>query len=282
MTVSVVADSCSPAVLRRVALLRACRPAQSEHTDVGSYRRAAGGCSTTTASTRWTPASYKAAASYFDEVERQHPYSEWARQRAADGGLRLLPGDNKYDEAIAALDRFIQLHPGNRDVAYAYYLRALCYYEQIADVGRDQDDDASRRWTRCTRWCSRFPDTAYARDAAAEDRPGPRPSGRQGDGDRPLVPAPAAIRSRPSAASSSVVDDYQTTSHVPEALHRLTEAIWRSAWPTRRRSAGRGAGLQLSGQRLVPGQLRPAGRRAEPAAAAQTKRRLLGSDLASF
>ncbi len=81
---------------------------------------------------------YAEAARLFDEVERQHPYSNWAAKAqimAAYASYQI----NKYDEAISALDRFIQLHPGNKDYfAYAHYLRAISYYEQISDVGRDQ------------------------------------------------------------------------------------------------------------------------------------------------
>jgi outer membrane protein assembly factor BamD len=106
---------------------------------------------------------YTAAAKTFDEVESQHPYSVWATKSQ----LMQVYADyqnGKYDDAIIAADRFIQLHPGNRDVAYAYYLKAICYYMQIVDVGRDQKltqlalkslDDVVKR----------FPDTKYARDA---------------------------------------------------------------------------------------------------------------------
>ena len=77
------------------------------------------------------------AATLFEEVERQHPYSIWATKAQLMAAYAYYQ-TQEYDDAILSLDRFIQLHPGNRDVAYAYYLRALSYYEQISDVGRDQ------------------------------------------------------------------------------------------------------------------------------------------------
>jgi outer membrane protein assembly factor BamD len=80
---------------------------------------------------------YKAAAKGFEEVDRQHPYSVWATKAQIMAAFAYYQS-NKYDEAVIALDRFIQLHPGHRDIPYAYYLKALCFYEQISDVGRDQ------------------------------------------------------------------------------------------------------------------------------------------------
>ena len=84
--------------------------------------------------------SYLAATRLFDEVERQHPYSAWATKAQLMAAFGYYQR-NEYDEAIVALDRFIQLHPSNRDTPYAFYLKALCYYEQISDVDRDQEND---------------------------------------------------------------------------------------------------------------------------------------------
>ena len=81
--------------------------------------------------------NYVSAAADFEEVERQHPYSVWATKSKLMAAYAHYM-NNKYDDATSSLDRFIQVHPGNRDVVYAYYLKALCYYEQISDVGRDQ------------------------------------------------------------------------------------------------------------------------------------------------
>ena len=81
--------------------------------------------------------NYAAAATTFDQVESQHPYSVWATKSQL---MQVYANyeDGKYDDAVIAADRFIQLHPGHKDVAYAYYLKAICYYMQIVDVGRDQ------------------------------------------------------------------------------------------------------------------------------------------------
>ena len=81
--------------------------------------------------------TYEKAATMFDEVERQHPYSSWATKAQLMAAYSNYQ-DDSYDSAIIALDRFIQLHPSNTDVPYAYYLKALCYYEQISEVTRDQ------------------------------------------------------------------------------------------------------------------------------------------------
>ena len=114
----------------------------------------------------WTsspPRNYSAASSDFDEVERQHPYSVWATKAQLMSAYALYQG-NKYDESIIAADRFIQLHPGHRDVAYAYYLKALDYYVQIADVGRDQKT-TQQAMAALSEVVRRFPDSRYARDA---------------------------------------------------------------------------------------------------------------------
>ena len=103
------------------------------------------------------------AVDYFDQVERDHPYSTWA----TNAKLMAAYGDymrNRYTEAIGALDRFIQLHPAHRDIAYAYYLRALSHYEQIADAQRDQRG-TEQAMIALQDVVNRFPDTAYARDA---------------------------------------------------------------------------------------------------------------------
>jgi len=163
---------------------------------------------------------YKQAAKLFDEVERQHPYSQWATRAqlmAAYAHYQNL----KFDDAILALDRYIQLHPGSEQTAYAYYLKALCYYEQITDVGRDQKItkqalDALREVVR------RFPETEYARDAKLKiDLTVDHLAGKEMEIGRfyeNQANYTAAI-----GRFRKVVDDFQTTSHTAEALHRLVE-----------------------------------------------------------
>jgi outer membrane protein assembly factor BamD len=163
---------------------------------------------------------YEKAAKGFDEVERQHPYSVWATKAQLMAAYAQYQR-NKFDDAIVALDRFIQLHPGHKDVAYAYYLKALCYYEQIADVGRDQKI-TNQALTALQEVVDRFPNSRYARDAklkldlardhlAGKEMAVGRWYERQG------MYLAAVNRYR------VVIENYQTTSHVPEALHRLDE-----------------------------------------------------------
>lgn len=164
---------------------------------------------------------YYRASQLFDEVERQHPYSIWATKAQLMSAYAHYQADN-YDDAIIGLDRFIQLHPSNPDVAYAYYLKALSYYEQIVDVQRDQL--ATRRaLDALDEVVRRFPDTDYARDARLKmDLTRDHLAGKEMSIGRFYL-----RRNNLLAAINrfkAVVDDYQTTSHVPEALHRLTEA----------------------------------------------------------
>ena len=128
---------------------------------------------------------------------------------------------NHYTEAIAQLDRFIQLHPAHRDIGYAYYLRALCYYEQIADIQRDQRG-TELAMDALQQVVNRFPDSAYARDARLKlDLCRDHLAGKEMEIGRWYENQhlyEAAI-----GRFQRVVDDYQTTNHVPEALHRLIE-----------------------------------------------------------
>ncbi|GAB4354504.1 MAG: outer membrane protein assembly factor BamD [Kiloniellaceae bacterium] len=164
--------------------------------------------------------NYEEAARLFDEVERQHPYSEWASKAQLMAAYAFYQ-ENSYDEAVNALDRFIELHPGSPDVAYAYYLKAICYYEQISDVRRDQKatSDALNALEELVR---RFPDSQYARDAQLKiDLALDHLAGKHMDIGRFYQ-----SRSEYLAAINrfrTVIERYQTTTHVPEALHRLVE-----------------------------------------------------------
>lgn len=165
--------------------------------------------------------NYKAAAAAFDEVERQHPYSVWATKGQLMAAYSYYE-DGEYDEAVGALDRFIQLHPSNRDVAYAYYLKGLCYYERISDVSRDQSftDSAMHALQEVV---DRFPDSDYARDAKLKvDLARDHLAGKE------MAVGRYYLNQRHYLAAinrfKTVVDNYQTTSHLPEALHRLGES----------------------------------------------------------
>ncbi|WP_353210309.1 outer membrane protein assembly factor BamD [Rhodovarius sp.] len=163
---------------------------------------------------------YPQAVELFDQLERDHPYSTWA----TNAKIMAAYGDyqrNRYVEAIAALDRFIQLHPAHRDIAYAYYLRALSFYEQINDAQRDQRATETAM-AALQDVANRFPDTAYARDARLKID-----LGRDHLAGREMVIGRFYQRQRLLNAAIGrfrrVIEDYQTTNHVPEALHRLTE-----------------------------------------------------------
>jgi outer membrane protein assembly factor BamD len=161
------------------------------------------------------------AAQYFDEVERQHPYSVWATTAKLMSAYAHY-NVNQYDEAVTRLDRFIAVHPGNRDIAYAYYLKALCYYEQIADVRRDQEQ-TRRAMDSLQDVITRFPTTPYGRDARLKiDLTRDHLAAKEMDVGRFYLNS----RHYLSAVNrfKTVVETYSTTSHVPEALHRLTEA----------------------------------------------------------
>ncbi len=163
---------------------------------------------------------YRDAVDLFDTLEREHPFSTWATNAKLMGAY----GDymrNRYTEAIGALDRFIQLHPAHRDIAYAHYLRALSFYEQINDAQRDQRA-TELAIAALQEVASRFPDTPYARDARLKID-----LGRDHLAGREMNIGRFYQRQRLFNAAIGrfrrVVEDYQTTNHVPEALHRLTE-----------------------------------------------------------
>lgn len=161
------------------------------------------------------------AVKFFDEVERQHPYSPWATRAQLMSAYTLYLA-NKYDDAIENLDRFIQLHPGNKDLfEYAYYLKAMCYYEQISDVERDQKM-TSLALESLRAVVQRFPDSKYARDAALkidlalDHLSGKHMAiGRYYQSQKEYLAAINRFR--------RVIESYQTTTQVPEALHRLVE-----------------------------------------------------------
>lgn len=161
------------------------------------------------------------ATHVFNEVERQHPYSIWASKAILMSSYTYY-GMNRYTDALVGLDRFIRLHPGSRDYSYAFYLKALCYYEQIADVQRDQDitRQAMKALQEVIR---RFPRSKFARDAqlkfdlTQDQLAGQEMAvGRWYQGSGLFI---AAIN-----RFKTVIEKYQTTAHVPEALHRLTES----------------------------------------------------------
>ncbi len=163
---------------------------------------------------------YSSAEDQFNAVQQNYPYSTWAVSAQLNLGYTQYLM-NHYTDAIGTLDRFIQLHPAHRDVAYAYYLRALCYYEQIADISRDQHG-TEQALNALQDVVNRFPESTYARDAklkidlCRDHLAGKEMAiGRWYEGQHLYEAAIGRFQ--------RVVDDYQTTNHVAEALHRLTE-----------------------------------------------------------
>lgn len=164
--------------------------------------------------------NYKTAASMFDDVDRLYPYSKWAVKAQVMSAYAYYEA-GQYDDAIVAANRFIQLHPGSEDAAYAYYLRAVSYYEQISDVARDQKI-TMLALEALDQLVARFPNSNYAKDAKLKaDLARDHLAGKEMNIGRYY------LRQGQYAAAinrfQNVVAGHQTTSHVPEALHRLVE-----------------------------------------------------------
>ena len=161
---------------------------------------------------------YRSAAPLFEEVERQYPYSVWAR-RAILMAAYSYYAINKYGDAINATDRFLALYSGNKDAAYAYYLKAISYYEQIVDVGRDQAA-TGQALANLSEVVQRYPRTEYAADARLKiDMVNDQLAGKE------MTIGRYYLRQGDTLAAVNrfkmVVDRYQTTTHTPEALYRL-------------------------------------------------------------
>jgi len=168
--------------------------------------------------------AFKAATEQFEEVERQHPYSPWAAQGQIMAAYSAYRG-GQFDDAVVILDRFVKLHPTHPSTPYAYYLTALTYYTQISDVGRDQKASEQAR-AALKDVIERFPDSDYARDAKVKyELTEDHLAGKEMEIGRYYLKRldyAAAIN-----RFKYVIDHYQTTSHTPEALHRLVESYLR-------------------------------------------------------
>lgn len=160
------------------------------------------------------------AAALFDEVERQHPYSPWARRaQLMSAFTNYLAGD--YNASIQTAQRFLSIHPGNRDAPYAYYLISLCYYEQISDVDRDQKI-TEQALTALQELQRRYPNTEYAADARLKtDLVYDHLAGKEMEIGRFYEKSGQWLAAQ--LRFQTVVEKYQATSHTPEALFRLTE-----------------------------------------------------------
>jgi outer membrane protein assembly factor BamD len=178
---------------------------------------------------------YEGAAKLFDEVERQHPYSVWARRAQLMSAFNYYLA-HKYSDAISSAQRFITIHPGNADAGYAQYLISMSYYQQIDDVNRDQSNtqQAADAFNDLIR---RYPETRYAADARVKlDLIKDHLAGKEMDIGRFYQRSgqwlAATYRFR------TVIDQYQTTSGTPEALERLVECYLALGMPQEAQKAG--------------------------------------------
>jgi outer membrane protein assembly factor BamD len=163
---------------------------------------------------------YVQAAKLFDEVERQHPYSSWARHAQVMSAFNYYLAQ-KYNDSISSAQRFLTIHPGSDEAPYAEYIVGMSYYQQIDDVTRDQTvtQQASDAFNELIR---RYPESRYASDARLKlDLLKDHLGGKEMEIGRFYQRSGQWLAA--SYRFRSVVDQYQTTSHAPEALERLVE-----------------------------------------------------------
>jgi outer membrane protein assembly factor BamD len=164
---------------------------------------------------------YAAAAKKFDEVDRENPYSEWARKSLLMSAYSYYQAA-EYTDCISSAERYVTLHPGSADAAYAQYLIGASYYDQILDVSRDQEraDKAINALQEVVR---KYPDSEYAVAAKKKiEMARDQLAGKEMDIGRFYMNKRDFIGA--INRFKVVVTQYQTTRHVEEALERLTEA----------------------------------------------------------
>ena len=157
----------------------------------------------------------------FQEVERQHPFSKWARRSMLMSAYASYRSAD-HDESIAMAQRFVGLHPGSDSAPYAYYLVAMNYYDQIYDVGRDQATTIAAE-ASLQQVVRRYPDSDYARDARLKlELTQDHLAGKE------MSIGRYYLRQNQHLAAigrfKTVVSQYETTSQTEEALHRLVES----------------------------------------------------------
>ena len=162
-------------------------------------------------------------AAQFNEVDRQHPYSVWARRAMLISAFCSYQS-NSYGQAIATADQYISLHPGSNEVAYAFYIKAISLYEQIVDIGRDQSNTEGAL-VALQDVVQRFPDTEYARDATLKiDLTNDHLAGKEMAVGRYYLSRGDYIGA--INRFRTVVDQYQTTPQIAEALERICESYY--------------------------------------------------------
>ncbi|WP_085783402.1 outer membrane protein assembly factor BamD [Candidatus Nucleicultrix amoebiphila] len=187
---------------------------------------------------------FEKAAAEFGEVDRQHPYSPWAAKAQLMAAYAYYE-KQKYDRALTEIETFIQLHPAHKDIAYAYYLQGLCYYEQISPIRRDQKitELALQAFEDVIK---RFRNTKYAKDARLKiDLLHDSLAAKEMLVGRDYLSIRAYIAAL--GRFKTVVDKFQTTSHVPEALHRMVEVYLALGLNEEARKAGAVLGYNFPG-----------------------------------
>ncbi|MGB0906317.1 MAG: outer membrane protein assembly factor BamD [Maricaulaceae bacterium] len=164
---------------------------------------------------------WEKAKLYFQEVERQHPFSKWARRAMLMTAYAHYRGAD-YEDAVATAQRFISLHPGNESTPYAHYLIAMSYYDQIYDVGRDQATTVNAE-SALQQVVRRYPESDYARDARLKlELTHDHLAGKEMSIGRFYLKDNQHLSA--IGRFKNVVRDYETTAHTEEALHRLVES----------------------------------------------------------
>src|SRR5471032_1806860 len=167
--------------------------------------------------------AWEVCAAQFNEVDRQHPYSVWARRAMLISAFCSYQA-NAYPQAIATDDQYISLHPGSPEVAYAFYIKAISLYEQIVDIGRDQSNTEGAL-VALQDVVQRFPDTEYARDATLKiDLTMDHLAGKEMAVGRYYLTRGDYIGA--INRFRVVIDQFQTTPQIAEALERLTESYY--------------------------------------------------------
>ena len=193
------------------------------NTDAANYRELAVEAIYTAGWRQIRAGNWDVAAATFDEMERQHPYSPWARRAMLMSAFCYYQA-NAYSEAISTADQYISLHPGSAEIAYAFYLKAIALYEQIVDVGRDQANTRDAL-VALQDVVQRFPDTEYARDATLKiDLTMDHLAGKEMNVGRYYLTRGDYIGA--VNRFRLVVEQYQSTPQIAEALERLTEAYY--------------------------------------------------------
>lgn len=179
--------------------------------------------------------NYSDSAHWFGEVERLYPYSDWG-QRALIMQAFVYHKSKKFDEARAAAQRYLDFYAGGEDAAYAQYLLALSYYDQVDDIGRDQGQ-TYQALQALRDVIELYPETEYARSAILKfDLAYDHLAGKEMEVGRYYLK-----RKHYTAAINRfrvVVEQYQTTSHTPEALHRMVEAYLSLGFTDEAQTAG--------------------------------------------